>query len=66
MSCPYFEEGYIGTCGASESRYVPNIEKMETYCFKQTYRLCPTLSAYLHENDMAMAHLGRKKELVHH
>jgi hypothetical protein len=37
MSCPYFEEGYIGTCGASESRYVPSIERMEIHCFKQTY-----------------------------
>ena len=44
MSCPYFEEGDIGTCGASLIRYVPSIEKMETYCFKRIYRLCPTLS----------------------
>ncbi len=44
MSCPYFEEGYIGTCGASETRYVPRIERMEQYCFKETYGLCPILS----------------------
>jgi hypothetical protein len=62
MSCPYYEVGYIGTCGASESRYVPTIERMETYCFKQNYRLCPTLSEYLYEHDMAMAnHLPEKK-----
>ena len=55
MSCPYFKEGYIGTCGASASGYIPRIERMETYCFKQTYRLCPNLAEYLYENNMAMA-----------
>lgn len=47
MSCPYFEEGYIGTCRASESTYVPTIEVMETYCFRKIYGLCPILSASL-------------------
>jgi len=65
MSCPYFKEGYIGTCGASASRYVPKIERMETYCFKQTYMLCPTLSEYLYENNIAMANYSPKKELSH-
>jgi len=65
MGCPYFDEGYIGTCGASLARYVPSIERMETYCFKKTYRLCPTLSEYLYENDMAMANYSPKKELSH-
>ena len=49
MSCPYFEEGYIGTCGASDSRYVPTIAIMEQYCFQKAYGLCPTLSAYLNQ-----------------
>jgi len=44
MGCPYFEEGYFGICCASKSRYVPSIEKMEQYCFKKIYRLCPILS----------------------
>jgi len=44
MSCPYFDDGYFGTCSASVLRYIPSIDKMETYCFKRTYRLCPTLS----------------------
>jgi len=46
MSCPYFQKGYFGTCGASASKYIPSIERMETYCFKETYGLCPTLAAY--------------------
>ena len=46
MSCPYFEEGYFGICCASKSRYVPSIEMMEQYCFKNIYRLCPILLAY--------------------
>lgn len=46
MSCPYFEEGYFGTCCASESKYVPSIKIMERYCFKNTYGLCPTFTAY--------------------
>lgn len=61
MSCPYFDGRYIGICGASASRYVPSIERMETYCFKQGYRFCPTLSEYLYENDMAMANYPQKK-----
>jgi hypothetical protein len=44
MSCPYFEEGYFGTCCASSSRYVPTIEMMERYCFRKIYGLCPILS----------------------
>lgn len=44
MNCPYFEEGYFGICCASKSRYVPSIEIMEHYCFKEIYRLCPTFS----------------------
>jgi hypothetical protein len=64
MSCPYFDEGYFGTCSASKARYVPRIERMETYCFKPTYRLCPILSEYLYENDMAMANRSSKKEVV--
>ena len=49
--------------GASGSKYVPSIERMKTYCFKQTYRLCPALSEYLYENDMAMANYLPKKPL---
>lgn len=55
MKCPYFDEGNIGICSVSVSRHVPNLEKMETYCFKKTYRLCPNLSEYLYENDMTTA-----------
>ncbi len=47
MSCPYYKEGYFGVCTASESTHVPNIEKMETYCFSECYRLCPDLAASL-------------------
>ena len=63
MGCPYFKEGYTGTCGAATSRYVPRIDRMETFCFKENYRRCPTLSEYLYENDMAMANCPPKKEL---
>jgi len=65
MCCPYFDERYIGTCGASASRYVPSIERLETYCFKHTYRHCPTLLEYLYENDTAMANRLPKKEVAH-
>ncbi|HAM50268.1 MAG TPA: hypothetical protein DCP92_06080 [Nitrospiraceae bacterium] len=50
MSCPYFKKGYFGVCIASESRYIPNIVKMESYCFKEHYRLCPHLAKYIPEN----------------
>jgi hypothetical protein len=63
MSCPYFDEGYFGTCAASETRYVPSIKQMETYCFQQNYRLCPTLSEYLYEHNMAMANCPPEKKL---
>ena len=63
MSCPYFEEGYIGSCSASESRYVPSIEVMETYCFKKIHRLCPTFSKYLCKNHKIDR--SHRKELVY-
>ncbi|MBA4371531.1 MAG: hypothetical protein C0402_01575 [Thermodesulfovibrio sp.] len=55
MSCPYFEEGYAGSCSASETTLVPSIERMETYCFKPAYRLCPVLSECLFEADLETA-----------
>ena len=64
MTCPYFDGSYIGTCGASASRYVPSIERMETYCFKQTHSLCPVLSEYLYEINMAMANCLPKKRVA--
>ncbi len=45
MSCPYFKEGYVGACTASESIYIPSIARMELYCFKEGYRFCPNLVA---------------------
>jgi len=62
MSCPYFYEGYFATCGAAESRYVPSIERMETYCFKKAYRSCPTLSEYLYDDATAMANYPLRKK----
>jgi hypothetical protein len=47
MSCPYFKEGYVGVCVASESMYVPSINKLETNCFSEEYRCCTNLAAYL-------------------
>jgi len=62
MSCPYFEEGYVGSCDASETKYIPSIERMETFCFKPVYRLCPVLSECLFEDDLettACSHRGK-------
>ncbi len=61
MNCPYFDEGYFGTCGAAGQRYVPSIERMETYCFRKTYRRCPTLSEYLCDNRKATAYTPIRK-----
>ena len=63
MRCPYFDEGYIGTCSVSVSKHVPSIDTMETYCFKQTFRLCPVLADYLYEKDMSMAGSSPKKKV---
>ena len=52
MSCPYFKEGYIGVCIASELRYVPSIVRMEQYCFKEHYRFCPNLNACMPGNGI--------------
>ena len=49
MSCPYFKEGYIGVCIAFEMMYVPSIDRMETYCFNEHYRLCPGIASYMPE-----------------
>ena len=47
MSCPYFREGYVGVCVAFELMYVPSIARLETYCFNEHYRLCPSLATYM-------------------
>jgi len=65
MGCPYYDAEYIRICGASGSNYVPTIQKMETFCFQESYRLCPTLSKYLYENDIAMANRLRENNLSH-
>lgn len=64
MSCPYFEEGYVGSCGASETTYIPSIERMETYCFKPVYRLCPVLSDCLFEDDLKTTACGQRGKAV--
>ena len=58
MNCPYFKEGYIGVCIAFEMLYVPSIERMETYCFNEHYRLCPGLASYMPETAPAMQALA--------
>ncbi len=45
MTCPYFEDAYVGVCNASHFTYVPSISEMERYCFKENYRSCPTLGS---------------------
>jgi len=45
MSCPYFEEGYFGICCASGSHHMPSLDTMEKYCFKNHYKLCPSLTS---------------------
>jgi hypothetical protein len=62
MSCPYFEEGYIGSCRASETTYIPSIDRMETFCFKPVYRLCPVLSDYLFEDDLETAACSQREK----
>jgi len=62
MSCPYFDEAYFGTCCASESRYVPSMEKRESYCFRRTYRFCPTLLERLYESNTTTSSCSPKKE----
>jgi hypothetical protein len=49
MSCPYFKEGFAGVCIAFELMYIPSIARMETYCFNEHYRLCPSLASYMRE-----------------
>ncbi len=45
MSCPYFKEGYVGACTASEPVHTPSIARMEIYCFSDGYRFCPDAAA---------------------
>lgn len=69
MSCPYYKVGYIGVCAASETLYVPGIDRMETYCFSDCYRLCPNFAAFLFcdETGAGASHGGageRKRALT--
>ncbi len=38
--CPYFKNGYFGSCTASASNHIPTIAEMEDYCFGESER-CP-------------------------
>lgn len=40
MSCPFFKEGYIGYCSASNFPYVPSIFELEQNCFKESFEHC--------------------------
>jgi hypothetical protein len=46
MSCPFFKEGYVGICTASESVYTPSIARIETWCFNRGHESCPNLVSY--------------------
>lgn len=43
--CPYFKNGYFGSCTASSSNYVPSIAEMERYCFGDN-SLCSILEVH--------------------
>ncbi len=47
MSCPYFNEMYVGVCEALEEPYVPTIGELEQFCFREHYRSCPIFEAYI-------------------
>jgi hypothetical protein len=46
MSCPFFKEGYVGICAASESTYIPSIARIETWCFNRDHKSCPNVISY--------------------
>jgi len=43
--CPFFKNGYFGTCAASGSSHVPSIAEMEEYCFRE-HSVCPIFENY--------------------
>jgi hypothetical protein len=45
MSCPYFREGYFGICVAPDAVHVPNLEELESFCFRPWFRHCPSLAS---------------------
>lgn len=45
MSCQYFNEDFVGFCGATEFSYVPSINEMEQLCFKN-FRDCPIYNEF--------------------
>ncbi|MDA8434195.1 MAG: hypothetical protein M0Z60_14720 [Nitrospiraceae bacterium] len=52
MSCPYFREGYFGICVAPDAVHVPNIQELESFCFRTWYTRCPSLAGpgeFMHE-----------------
>ncbi len=48
VSCPFFKEGYFGICVASDTVRVPGISEMENFCFKASYKSCPSFDAASH------------------
>ncbi len=56
MSCPYFEDAYVGVCNASDFPYVPSIAEMEQYCFKENHWFCPTFEAGVLKKEVRTRH----------
>lgn len=45
MACKYFNEDYLGFCGATAFSYVPGIGEMEQLCFKD-FHTCLIYNEY--------------------
>ncbi len=48
--CPYFKNGYFGTCTASASNHIPTIAEMEDHCFGES-RSCSFFMAATSKKD---------------
>ena len=41
MSCPYFKSLHnIGVCSASSGTYIPSLDEMGSFCFKEEFYTC--------------------------
>jgi hypothetical protein len=64
MSCPCFKEDLFGICVAYESPHVVSIAEMENYCFKETFKYCPTFASVIAGTRRVRGNLFRKGEIA--
>ena len=65
MACKYFNEDYLGFCGATAYSHVPGINEMEQLCFKD-FQSCLIFNKYEYSHTPVGAEMVQKEMCLRH